>query len=507
MYNLQILGNYVNIKRTSDQVTIFNHRISDVYVYVNENGLLKINTHSRQYIVGDAGYMKLSYSVDEILYNNSSVTLEFIENEINTKQSLLEMEEDPLFTGSASATITAGDISRWNDAFSWGDHSTEGYITSEQDSIFISSEAANFLDGDKEKLDNQSGINTGDETILTLQSKRPLKTVEGESLEGTGNIEITKTKEDVGLGNVPNLDTSLRSNHTGTQTSNSISDFQISVSNNSDVQNNTAKLSATGNEIEPSDIDTLSKLNSIITDADLVSSIDPRLNDSRNPNPHTHTKSEIIDFNEADYATASQGSNADTSFSWGDHSTEGYLTSETDPIFVESEAFKFVSGDKNSYDEIVNKRGWWNIQDTTHISSSPQTILANTRTKLEINLDDIVESFSPTGKTASSIWDGINYKLTPFESGDSFIVRLSLTANPTLNNRNFTVDLDIGGSIGIIFERTVRLGRGANFDTKISMTNSIFCLGTFVANGGEIYVTCDGDVDLFNKSLFIQQIT
>ena len=39
-------------------------------------------------------------------------------------------------------------------------------------------------------LSNQSGTNTGDETTSTIQTKRPLKTVNSESLEGTGNIEI-----------------------------------------------------------------------------------------------------------------------------------------------------------------------------------------------------------------------------------------------------------------------------------------------------------------------------
>ena len=37
---------------------------------------------------------------------------------------------------------------------------------------------------------NTSGINTGDETTLTIQAKRPIKTVNGESLEGSGNIVV-----------------------------------------------------------------------------------------------------------------------------------------------------------------------------------------------------------------------------------------------------------------------------------------------------------------------------
>jgi hypothetical protein len=43
-------------------------------------------------------------------------------------------------------------------------------------------------------------------------------------------------------------------------------------------------------------------------------------------------------FDPADYATAAQGTNADTAFSWGNHATVGYLTSftETDPVYTAS---------------------------------------------------------------------------------------------------------------------------------------------------------------------------
>lgn len=49
------------------------------------------------------------------------------------------------------------------------------------------------------KLSNTSGTNTGDETTATIQSKRPLKTVNGESLEGSGNVTIT-----AGISDAPN---------------------------------------------------------------------------------------------------------------------------------------------------------------------------------------------------------------------------------------------------------------------------------------------------------------
>lgn len=92
-----------------------------------------------------------------------------------------------------SATL----VNAINSALKPGDNISDlvndaGYLTSftEIDPIFQASEASNFVSGDKANLDNQSGVNTGDETTLSIQSKRPLKTVDNKSLEGTGNIEI-----------------------------------------------------------------------------------------------------------------------------------------------------------------------------------------------------------------------------------------------------------------------------------------------------------------------------
>ena len=53
--------------------------------------------------------------------------------------------------------------------------------------------------GEIAKLSNTSGTNTGDETTSTIQTKRPLKTVNGNSLEGVGNITIT-----AGISDAPN---------------------------------------------------------------------------------------------------------------------------------------------------------------------------------------------------------------------------------------------------------------------------------------------------------------
>jgi hypothetical protein len=44
-------------------------------------------------------------------------------------------ETDPVFTASPAFGIDSVDISNWNTAYGWGDHSTQGYITAETDSL------------------------------------------------------------------------------------------------------------------------------------------------------------------------------------------------------------------------------------------------------------------------------------------------------------------------------------------------------------------------------------
>lgn len=134
---------------------------------------------------------------------------------------------------------------------SYSQNSSTASYYEETDPIFQTSEASLFVTGDKANLDNQSGVNTGDETTSSIKTKRPIKTVNGESLEGNGNIQIDyndldnlptlisnhsglnlddgtnphgTTKSDIGLSNVPNLDTTSAVNNEHTHTNKLILD-------------------------------------------------------------------------------------------------------------------------------------------------------------------------------------------------------------------------------------------------------------------------------------------
>ena len=57
-------------------------------------------------------------------------------------------------------------------------------------------------DAEKVVIGNTSETNTGDEDTISIQTKRPLKNIESLSLEGNGNIDLTKVM--VGLGSADN---------------------------------------------------------------------------------------------------------------------------------------------------------------------------------------------------------------------------------------------------------------------------------------------------------------
>jgi hypothetical protein len=104
--------------------------------------------------------------------------------------------------------------------------STEDYTTAEKSKLAgVQAGAevnvnADWLSssGDSQILNKPtiSGSNTGDETTATIQSKRPLKTVAGQSLEGLGNV--TLARGDVGLPNVDNTSDVNKPVSTATQT-------------------------------------------------------------------------------------------------------------------------------------------------------------------------------------------------------------------------------------------------------------------------------------------------
>ncbi len=75
-----------------------------------------------------------SYTETDPVFNNS-VASGITEEDTSAWNKGIESytETDPVFTASPANGILPDDITNWNTAYSWGDHSTAGYLTSEVD--------------------------------------------------------------------------------------------------------------------------------------------------------------------------------------------------------------------------------------------------------------------------------------------------------------------------------------------------------------------------------------
>lgn len=149
--------------------------------------------------------------------------------------------------------------------------------------------------------------------------------------------------------------------------------------------------------------------------------------------------------------------------------------------------------------------GWFQASDNTYTSSSPFSITANVRTKLDFNADSIIDTYVPSGTTASTFYDTVNNKIYGENDGDAFIIRVNATVKPAATNSYITFDLDIGGSQGIILENTRSLIKGTAAQ-PVSKSDLIYTLNTFNTNGGEIYVTCNNNCDFYDMSFVMTRV-
>ena len=75
-------------------------------------------------------------------------------------KSYLTTESDPVFNGSAAKIITAGNISNWNNAYSWGNHASAGYVPGTR-TITINGTSLNLSDNRSWNVGTVTSIATG----------------------------------------------------------------------------------------------------------------------------------------------------------------------------------------------------------------------------------------------------------------------------------------------------------------------------------------------------------
>lgn len=185
----------------------------------------------------------------------------------------------------------------------------------------------------------------------------------------------------------------------------------------------------------------------------------------------------------------------DNVFEWSNKDgSEQFSITSLREFLRKNTGFNTASGGSDASSE--ESLGWIQISDSQFTESSPMNVLQNNRTLLINNGNSILDLVGMSGST--TIWNTTTNKIQPNNIGDSFDIRVQFKVNPNLNNRNLTLDLDIGGTQGVIWSKTIRLARGANVDTQVTEQLDIYALGTFVTNGGTLNVTCDGDISVYD---------
>jgi len=147
-----------------------------------------------------------------------------------------------------------------------------------------------------------------------------------------------------------------------------------------------------------------------------------------------------------------------------------------------------------------NTSGYVNINDTTHDTNNRVVLVPNTDNVLPIIADSVDDEFAPLGRKKDDVFDDNTHRIKASVVGEIGLLRIRFTADPNINNRNCTIKVDIGTDETpiIIWDKTIRLARGAGVDTKVSETLSEFKKSTYIQNGARILVNIDGDCEVYD---------
>ncbi len=141
--------------------------------------------------------------------------------------------------------------------------------------------------------------------------------------------------------------------------------------------------------------------------------------------------------------TSTQISNWDTAFSWGDHSLAGYLTVETDPIFVASDVYSVTSTD------IAN----WNTAYTdshTHTNKSLLDSLISSGDGLQVLFNDGTYKVVPTIIGGDDTY--VQYNKSDILAGDSTFFFSDTTKKLTVQELYVTDQIDLASDSSIYID-------------------------------------------------------
>lgn len=182
---------------------------------------------------------------------------------------------------------------------------------------------------------------------------------------------------------------------------------------------------------------------------------------------------------------------------------EDSLNKEDGSIIYNSTSKRFKFG-VDGGTQTLGKLGWEHHSDG--LGSTATQVFSTTPALLSIDSLGSTTELTYTPAASGALWD--TNKITPLVVGDAYHLRVDLNISAKTGNADIIkMELDIGGSTYgsaiIIAEADSVIGIIAT-PYRVSFVLPIFCLDTFLANGGQLWFSTDaGTVTATTRSIFI----
>ncbi len=149
--------------------------------------------------------------------------------------------------------------------------------------------------------------------------------------------------------------------------------------------------------------------------------------------------------------------------------------------------------------------GWVNLADSQYTPAAPLVIAAGVRTQLTVNALGAATNRTYANGLHVDVWSGNVFR--PAVLGETYKIRWTATvSHDGAGTAEYaTLEMDIGGSVGVTAAKRISLTKGVGVEDKLSLDFTLFCLDTFGKNGGRLYLTPSADVEVHSQALFIQR--
>lgn len=158
---------------------------------------------------------------------------------------------------------------------------------------------------------------------------------------------------------------------------------------------------------------------------------------------------------------------------------------------------------KDSVNALYNVAGWVEYKDLTNTISNKQTLTASQENTLTIDGASTIKTYKPQNMGTAELWSG--NKIRPLALGDFYNARIDFTAEIANADGYFDIGIYIDGAIGYAVKNVERFPKGNGVAHGFSLNYPIYCLETFMANGGEIRITPSHTMLIWGKRIILNR--